>query len=133
MKQKVPIYFRMRQLVIGFLCTVFSVQGFASAEYDLYSPDRKIHVTVKDTGNSISYELSFNGTAIIQQSALGLESTTPSFYEGGIKKVEKSTFKETWQPLFGKKSQMLSEHLIFLPSQMFESNVACCWPLLILT
>jgi len=100
----------MRQLVIGFLCIFFSVEGFASAEYDLYSPDRKIHVTVKETGNSISYELSYNGTAIIQQSALGLESTTLSFYEGGIKKVEKSTFKETWRPLFGKKSQVLNHY-----------------------
>lgn len=98
----------MRQLVLVFLCTVFSLQGFASAEYDFYSPDRKIHVTVKETRNSISYALSYNGTAIIQQSALGLESTTRSLYEGGIKKVEKSTFKETWQPLFGKKSQVLN-------------------------
>ena len=100
----------MRQLVVGFLCTVFSAQGFALAEYDLYSPDRKIHVTVKETGNSISYALSYNGTEIIQQSALGLESTTLSFYEDGVKKVEKSTFKETWQPLFGKKSQVLNHY-----------------------
>ena len=84
----------MQQLVVGFLCTVFSFQGFASAEYDLYSPDRKIHVTVKETRNSISYALSYNGRAIIQQSALGLASTTLSFYEGGIKKVEKSAIGE---------------------------------------
>ena len=100
----------MRQIVLVFLCTVFSFQGFASAIYDLYSPDRKIHVTVKETGNSISYALSYNGTAIIQQSALGLESTTLSFYEGGVKKVEKSTFQETWQPLFGKKNKVLNHY-----------------------
>lgn len=98
----------MRQLVIGFLCTVFSVQCFASAEYDLYSPDRKIHVTLKETKNSISYALSYNGTAIIQQSALGLESTTLSFYEGGVKKLKNQHSKDLATFIWQEKSSVES-------------------------
>lgn len=100
----------MRQLFLGLLFTVCSLHGVASAVYDLYSPDRKIHVQVKESGNSICYELSYNGSAIIKQSALGLESTTLSFHEGQIVKVVKSTFKESWKPLFGKSSQILNHY-----------------------
>jgi Glycosyl-hydrolase 97 N-terminal/Glycoside hydrolase 97/Glycosyl-hydrolase 97 C-terminal, oligomerisation len=99
----------MRRLFLGLLFTVCSFQGMASAVYDLYSPDRKIHVVVKETGNSIWYELSYNGSAIIKQSALGLETTTVSFHEGQIGKVDNSTFQETWRPLVGKFSQ-ISNH-----------------------
>ena len=100
----------MRRLFLGLFFIVCSFHGMASAVYDLYSPDRKIHVVLKETGNSICYELSYNGSVIIKQSALGLESTALSFHKGQIVKVENSTFKESWKPLFGKFSQILNHY-----------------------
>ncbi len=100
----------MRRLFLGLFFIVCSFHGMASAVYDLYSPDRKIHLVIKETGNSICYELSYNGSEIIKQSALGLESTALSFHKGQIVKVVNSTFQESWKPLFGKFSQILNHY-----------------------
>ena len=86
------------------------------------SPNGNVVVSFSLTDNGVpTYQVSYKGKAVIKPSHLGLE-LTPSKHDGikaedtnlmnGFKvtKTETSTFKETWQPVWGETSSILNHY-----------------------
>ena len=86
------------------------------------SPNGNVVVSFSLTDNGVpTYQVSYKGKAVIKPSHLGLE-LTPSKHDGikaedtnlmnGFKvtKTETSTFKETWEPVWGETNSILNHY-----------------------
>lgn len=88
--------------------SLFSACSEANVVY-LYSPDQDLRFVLRiDTDTQLPvYTVSFNGQAIIQPSALGLELEGGRIIPGQvyIESVRESTVDTTWNPVYGEKSE----------------------------
>lgn len=75
---------------------------FMNAE-ELLSPDKKFKMNFEVKSGVPVYELFYNGKAVIKESRLGLElKDVESFLDGfELKNVDRTTFDETWEPVWG--------------------------------
>lgn len=91
----------MKKSFILFLLISFTL-NFMNAE-ELFSPDKKFKMNFFVKSGVPIYELSYKGKAVIKESRLGLELKELENFVSGfeLKNVEKSSFDETWQPVWG--------------------------------
>lgn len=107
------------------------VAGVMTAREALTSPDGNLSATfsLTDKGRP-SYSLDYKGKAVVLQSGLGFEfrgekpqlvfgaeierakdNGTVQFYEGfSIQKVERDSFDQSWQPVWGEESQIRNNY-----------------------
>jgi hypothetical protein len=76
----------------------------AAGAQSFHSPDGRFLLTFKLIDNGIpTYQLAFNGAAVIRESRLAAETKdVPSFINGfSVDAVDTSSFDETWEPVLG--------------------------------
>jgi len=75
------------------------------------SPDGCVEVTVDVTDGVPRYDLEYDGTAIVEESALGFEfQNQPTFREGiSVTGTERSSVDETWEPVWDRYDE-IREH-----------------------
>jgi len=110
----------MKKLTILFFAMSISLMGISE---NLLSPDKnfRLHFSV-NVGGEAEYELFYKEKPVILTSKMGLElKKLPSLLVGfNILKTERSTFDETWKPVWGEVSQIRSnynEMLVILEQQ----------------
>uniref|UniRef100_UPI0030DC28B4 glycoside hydrolase family 97 catalytic domain-containing protein n=1 Tax=uncultured Salegentibacter sp. TaxID=259320 RepID=UPI0030DC28B4 len=94
------------RLILGLFCLV--VFGSLQAQ-KLESPNGNLEMnfSLQEDGTPV-YNLEFEGRAIIEKSKLGLElkEGQPLTSNFSIENTEKSTFNETWTPVWGEESEI---------------------------
>ncbi|MDP3831096.1 MAG: glycoside hydrolase family 97 N-terminal domain-containing protein, partial [Ignavibacteriaceae bacterium] len=98
----------MKQLILLVLVLITAMSA-----QSINSPDNKLSLTfeISDEGEAL-YSLTFNKIEVIKKSKLGLElkdipSFTKDFY---IIKTDKSTFDETWKPVWGEVKEIRNNY-----------------------
>ncbi|GAB5555712.1 MAG: glycoside hydrolase family 97 protein [Saprospiraceae bacterium] len=77
--------------------------GWQLQAQELQSPDGRFSLSFEILSGKPTYALSLDNQTIIARSKLGLElKSTTSLMEGfAVKNIERSTFDETWEPVWG--------------------------------
>ncbi len=86
--------------------------GISAAEL-LQSPDGKLQLTFDlDNAGTPTYKMDYNGKAVIATSRLGLELKDQKSLLDGFKLecVSRSSFDETWQPVWGEQSSIRNHY-----------------------
>lgn len=86
------------------LLTVFLVMSCSSPEKaTVSSPDGAVTVDVEATGGEATYSVSYDGTELVESSAMGFEfaSAPPLGDSVRIESVETSSHQSTWEPVWG--------------------------------
>jgi len=103
----------------------FSLMGFAES---LLSPDKKFRLEfVINAQGEAQYALFYKENPVIKTSKLGLElKKANSLLEGfSIQKMQRSTFDETWKPVWGEVSEIRSNYneLLVVLEQKAEQRI----------
>ena len=101
----------MKKLMIT--AAVLSVAMGINAAELLQSPDGKLQLTFDlDNAGTPTYKMDYNGKAVIATSRLGLElKDQKSLLDGfSLERVSRSTFDETWQPVWGEQSSIRNHY-----------------------
>ena len=91
----------MRKEVLILFFWLFGLNAFAQ---DVQSPNGKLSLSFGLTGDGEpTYQLSFEGKAVVQKSKLGIElKDQPAFTKGfTVAKTDTSQTDETWEPVWG--------------------------------
>lgn len=72
----------------------------------LDSPDKRIHVRILSTNNSLNYQVSFDGQAIVKDSTLGIKLESELFERTTLINIEHVSVNESWKPLWGQFSDI---------------------------
>lgn len=67
---------------------LFAAMGADAADVDVKSPAGKLVVSVSDDGGTPGYKVSYDGTVMLERSALGLKTDIADFTSGLI--IDKS-------------------------------------------
>lgn len=94
-----------------FIAILATVALFSQAE-KLSSPNGKMQLTFELQNGTAVYQLRLNNKTIINPSKLGLELTTAENLTDGftISKMEKTSFDETWTPVWGENSTIRNNY-----------------------
>ena len=97
----------MLKKILFFLCCFIVEQHFA--QHSQTSPDGNVKLTfaLNEIGKPY-YKVSYKNKEVIKESFLGLElkNTTNFISDFSIKKTEKNTFDQTWEPVWGEESKI---------------------------
>jgi len=98
------------RLILGLIC--LAVFGIAQAQ-SLESPngDLEMNFSLQEDGTPV-YSLDFEGETVIEKSKLGLElkEGQPLTSNFSIENTEKSSFDETWTPVWGEESEIRNRY-----------------------
>jgi len=98
------------RLILSFIC--LAVFGIAQAQ-SLESPngDLEMNFSLQEDGTPV-YSLDFEGETVIEKSKLGLElkEGQPLTSNFSIENTEKSSFDETWTPVWGEESEIRNRY-----------------------
>lgn len=101
----------MLKKILFFLCCFIVEQHFA--QHSQTSPDGNIKLTfaLNEIGKPY-YKVSYKNKEVIKESFLGLElkNTTNFISDFSIKKTEKNTFDQTWEPVWGEESKIRNHY-----------------------
>lgn len=101
----------MLKKILFFLCCFIVEQHFA--QYSQTSPDGNVKLTfaLNEIGKPY-YKVSYKNKEVIKESFLGLElkNTTNFISDFSIKKTEKNTFDQTWEPVWGEESKIRNHY-----------------------
>ncbi len=92
---------------------LFSSAMVAMADEQLTSPDGNLKLTFDVAAGTPTYSLSYKETAVVKPSTLGLQlSKGGEDLMGGFSqaKAERSTFDETWKPVWGEESSIRNHY-----------------------
>lgn len=79
----------------------------AAEQINVYSPDRRLHVTLSDEGGRATYMVSYDGATVLETSRLGFVADCGDFSEGlKIKGVQHSEFEDSYSVPTIKKSHV---------------------------
>ena len=111
----------MRKIIL--LMSVFAAH-FLMAQQQT-SPDGNVVLTfsLKADGTP-SYKVSYKNKAVINESTLGftLKKAEPLTQNFKVVDTKKSTFKETWKPVWGEESEILNHYNELLVQLQQEKN-----------
>ena len=115
----------MRRLFLftGFL---LSSSLLTAQRTDLFSPDRKIQVTISATDEALTYAITRKGEVVLAESPLAFEFTQSAPIEKylRIEKEERKTIDETWKPVVAKHS-LIRNHCNELTLTLREKKYPC--------
>lgn len=96
-------------LLVAIIC---NAQSKKTKSYELASPEGKNKVQFQLVDNAPKYAVSHGKTEVISPSDMGFVLKNNEDLSGGfeIKKVEKSTFDETWEQIWGEKKQIRNQY-----------------------
>lgn len=101
----------MLKKILFFLCCFIVEQHFA--QHSQTSPDGNVKLTfaLNEIGKPY-YKVSYKNKEVIKESFLGLElkNTTNFISDFSIKKTEKNTFDQTWEPVWGEESKIRNHY-----------------------
>ena len=101
----------MLKKILSFLCCFIVEQHFA--QHSQTSPDGNVKLTfaLNEIGKPY-YKVSYKNKEVIKESFLGLElkNTTNFISDFSIKKTEKNTFDQTWEPVWGEESKIRNHY-----------------------
>ena len=94
------------------LATVWQTAVAQIAQEKLASPDGRLELTFKIRGGTPIYELMRDGKQVIAESKMGftLEWREDLAHAFVIKDVERSTFDEVWQPVWGEEANIRNHY-----------------------
>lgn len=95
--------FKLRCMKQTTLLVFFLICGLQIQAQELQSPNGRFSLSFEILNGKPTYALSLEDQTIIARSKLGLElKSTTSLMEGfAVKNIERSTFDETWEPVWG--------------------------------
>ena len=103
----------MKQLVIALsMAALPSIFAPVRAQ-EQTSPDGKVSLSFSLTKEGTpSYKVSYNNKPVIKESTLGflLKKSEPLTKQFKVIDTQKTTFKETWKPVWGEESQILNHY-----------------------
>ncbi|NMP30012.1 glycoside hydrolase family 97 protein [Thalassotalea sp. M1531] len=104
-------------LILG----IFVAANLSAQNLSITSPDGHLKLTVADK-DKVTYQLSYNGNSVIEQSSLGLSfKSAPAFDESfKIASHKKNSQKSTWQQPWGERKNVIDNHNELLVT--FSSN-----------
>ena len=101
----------MLKKILFFLCCFIVEQHFA--QHSQTSPEGNVKLTfaLNEIGKPY-YKVSYKNKEVIKESFLGLElkNTTNFISDFSIKKTEKNTFDQTWEPVWGEESKIRNHY-----------------------
>lgn len=101
----------MLKKILFLLCCFIVEQHFA--QHSQTSPDGNVKLTfaLNEIGKPY-YKVSYKNKEVIKESFLGLElkNTTNFISDFSIKKTEKNTFDQTWEPVWGEESKIRNHY-----------------------
>lgn len=101
----------MLKKILFFLCCFIVEQHFA--QHSQTSPDGNVKLifALNEIGKPY-YKVSYKNKEVIKESFLGLElkNTTNFISDFSIKKTEKNTFDQTWEPVWGEESKIRNHY-----------------------
>ncbi|WP_316792660.1 glycoside hydrolase family 97 protein [Pedobacter frigoris] len=91
------------------LCFIGSVLILQAQEVKVWSPDKKIALTIAtkiEPGDALNYSISYQGASIIANSPLGLEFENEKPLSGNLEivSVKRKSVNEKWKPVYGEKN-----------------------------
>ena len=103
----------MKQLVIALSMAVLPSIFSPVRAQEQSSPDGKVSLSFSLTKEGTpSYKVSYNNKPVIKESTLGflLKKSEPLTKQFKIVDTQKTTFKETWKPVWGEENQILNHY-----------------------
>lgn len=82
---------------------------FAQSPLQITSPDNNLQLSITENG-IVQYALAYKGKSLVQPSSVGMKLNRPeiSLHEFEVLGHSQKTVDETWKPLFGEKSKILT-------------------------
>ena len=101
----------MLKKILFFLCCFIVEQHFAQHSQTSQDGNVKLTFALNEIGKPY-YKVSYKNKEVIKESFLGLElkNTTNFISDFSIKKTEKNTFDQTWEPVWGEESKIRNHY-----------------------
>lgn len=90
---------------LSILLLLCSICGFGQNKVTITSPDKELKFGLRNSGNEISYHITYQGRTLIEPSELGFEFDNGMFGKGVVvKKISQNRIDETYSMVVGKVS-----------------------------
>lgn len=106
-KQTISLFPRLLAIIFFFSFSKL----FGQSPLNISSSDKNLQLSIT-ADEAIQYSLSYKGSNILQQSALGMKLNRPEIILREFELVSNSqkTVDETWEPLFGERSKIRNQY-----------------------